>query len=853
MKEEHHPKPVTKNCMEIILNQINNSICWINKKEGEWELAFFVCLKYRNQNIPVLMTNYHFMNGYNDKTLNISVNNKNKIIKLGNKRYKNKKYNIFITEIIEDKNDKIKYLKIDDNLFIKENEILYNKESIYIIQSDANKDISVSFGKIDGIVEPKIKYSCYINKKSKFLPIFNLCNNKILGIHENISDYYYYKGILLKDIIKEFFIENKYEKNDKNEIALLINVDNNEINKKIYFIDNYDNNHDNLKELNELNTELYIDNNNYKFNKYFIPKYEGKYNIKLKFSFNVTDCSYMFAKCKNIININFSNFKTMYITKMNHMFYQCDIKGIDLFSFKTINVKYMNYMFAYCKNLIELDISFFNIENVIDISGIFEGCSSLKLLPNNFKKNPENIINIKDMFKECSLIESIPDISKWNIKNVTDISGIFKGCSSLISLPDISKWKTINITNMSEIFKGCSLIESIPDISKWVVKKVTEMNSIFEGCSSLKSLPDISNWKIKSIKYISAIFNGCSSLITLPDISKWNIEMIKDLSCLFEGCSSLKYLPDISKWNTRNITKMKDIFKNCSSLESLPAISKLDMRNVADISGMFKGCCALKSLPDISKWETNNIINISSLFEGCSLIETIPDISKWDIKKVTDMSHMFQGCSSLKSLPDIYKWKIKSPTNINRIFKGCLSLKSLQESEFRNIKIVLTGNTGVGCNSLSRAAIEDDFTENSAAVPNWSYREKSFFTYYKELKVHLWNGPGQEKWKSQFKLFSKGAYFILFVYSVDSNDSFKDLDSRIKLAKEANANKFKGVIIANKKDLYMEQVVDDEQGLEFARNHNFKFYSASAKDDRKGFKDFLEDLVIDNFSSLDIK
>ena len=51
----------------------------------------------------------------------------------------------------------------------------------------------------------------------------------------------------------------------------------------------------------------------------------------------------------------------------------------------------------------------------------------------------------------------------------------------------------------------------------------------------------------------------------------------------------------------------------------------------------------------------------------------------------------------------------------------------------------------------------------------------------------------------------------------------------------------------------MEQVVDDEQGLEFARNHNFKFYSASAKDDRKGFKDFLEDLVIDNFSSLDIK
>ena len=42
--------------------------------------------------------------------------------------------------------------------------------------------------------------------------------------------------------------------------------------------------HDNLKELNELNTELYINNKKYKYKKYFIPEKEGIYSILLKFN-----------------------------------------------------------------------------------------------------------------------------------------------------------------------------------------------------------------------------------------------------------------------------------------------------------------------------------------------------------------------------------------------------------------------------------------------------------------------------------------------------------------------------------------------------------------------------------------
>ena len=103
---------------------------------------------------------------------------------------------------------------------------------------------------------------------------------------------------------------------------------------------------DNLKELNEGNTELSINNKKYKYSKYFIPDKEGEYNIKLKFKKNITDCSYMFSGCNKIININLNHFNTKDVTNMKRMFNSCEkLKYINLFSFVTKQViKYELYV-----------------------------------------------------------------------------------------------------------------------------------------------------------------------------------------------------------------------------------------------------------------------------------------------------------------------------------------------------------------------------------------------------------------------------------------------------------------------------------------------------------------------------
>ena len=99
---------------------------------------------------------------------------------------------------------------------------------------------------------------------------------------------------------------------------------------------------------------MYINDENYLYKKYFIPKNEGVYNIVLKFNFNLTDCSYIFANCENIIKINFTLFNAKYITLMTYIFHKCkNLKYIyNLLLFNTKNVTDMSDMFSFCEKLI---------------------------------------------------------------------------------------------------------------------------------------------------------------------------------------------------------------------------------------------------------------------------------------------------------------------------------------------------------------------------------------------------------------------------------------------------------------------------------------------------------------------
>ena len=160
-------------------------------------------------------------------------------------------------------------------------------------------------------------------------------------------------------------INQKYNQM-KNEIIMTIKIDKNDINKDIYFIDDIDyenddikikNEHNKLLEMNELNTELYINDIKYKFQKYFKFENTGEYKIKIKLNFLIKDCGFMFYNCKNITNIDLSNFNTKNVTNMQGMFAGCkSLKNLNLSNFNTQNVTNMWRMFSDCSSLKEENI-----------------------------------------------------------------------------------------------------------------------------------------------------------------------------------------------------------------------------------------------------------------------------------------------------------------------------------------------------------------------------------------------------------------------------------------------------------------------------------------------------------------
>ena len=210
---------------------------------------------------------------------------------------------------------------------------------------------SVSYGIIKELIEDyNLNNICNTYYGSSGSPILDISNNKVIGIHKSSSKNENYNiGIYLKYPINEYLNNKNLIKKDYNILIITLKIEDTDINKEIYFLNN---SNENLKKLNESNTELFIIDTQIKYENYFKPEKEGNYLIKLKFNTFIKDCSFIFSKCQNIVKLDLSSFDTSSVTDMNNMLSYCNnIANLDLSSFDTKNVTNMKYMFYHCNNL----------------------------------------------------------------------------------------------------------------------------------------------------------------------------------------------------------------------------------------------------------------------------------------------------------------------------------------------------------------------------------------------------------------------------------------------------------------------------------------------------------------------
>ena len=380
-------------------------------------------------------------------------------------------------------------------------------------------------------------YRIYLNYLGKY--------KKIIDNNGKIPENNFTKIILKTEILEKFKMENNSNQFDfdikqyipqekrKNYIIATYKINETDVNKDINILNcDKSNKEEIMKSCN-----IYLKDKKINFD--FVYKFDkpGTYTFMYEFSDLLTNANKLFYGCKTLISLDFTKFKTNYITDMTDMFNGCSLlKSLDLSNFKTHNVTTMEKMFYDCKSLENLDVSSFNTIKVTKMDYMFGNCIGISFL----------------------------NLSNFETKGVLSMQGMFDNCNSLIGL-NISNFKTEELFNMSEMFNCCSSLKSL-DLSKFYTYNVIQMNKLFYKCSSLTSL-NISNFKTNNVTTMEKMFTECSSLTSL-DLSNFETTEIINTVEMFKKCSSLNYL-NLNKFDCTKLKKEDNMFMECDSLNDL--------------------------------------------------------------------------------------------------------------------------------------------------------------------------------------------------------------------------------------------------------------------------------------------
>ena len=167
------------------------------------------------------------------------------------------------------------------------------------------------------------------------------------------------------------------------------------------------------------------------------------------------------------------------------------------------------------------------------------------------------------------------------------------------------------------------------------------------------------------------------------------------------------------------------------------------------------------------------------------------------------------------------------------------------------IKTILIGESGVGKTNLINIAKEIKFNDREESTVNCSFFKKEMIVQEKIFNVYLWDTIGQEKLKSLTKIFFKNSKIVILVYDITSKDSLNQLNFWMKQVKESLGNDYILGVLGNKKDLFLKEEVNEEEGENYAKSIGARWGLTSAKTDRKSFLKFLEKLIEDYIQRVD--
>ena len=165
-----------------------------------------------------------------------------------------------------------------------------------------------------------------------------------------------------------------------------------------------------------------------------------------------------------------------------------------------------------------VDMRVLDMSDVTSFKGLFNKCVNLRDVNtggNNFRTT--KLTNTSMMFNGCSAlmtlsIGSSQDGSWFDTENVTDMSYMFRNANHLDWIKGLSHWNVSKVKNFHEMFSGCSWLMDADspthfgdfDLHHWNTSSAENMNGMFRNAGI--GILNISNWYIPAKHEL--MFNG---------------------------------------------------------------------------------------------------------------------------------------------------------------------------------------------------------------------------------------------------------------------------------------------------------------------------------------------------------
>ena len=145
-----------------------------------------------------------------------------------------------------------------------------------------------------------------------------------------------------------------------------------------------------------------------------------------------------------------------------------------------------------------------------------------------------------------------------------------------------------------------------------------------------------------------------------------------------------------------------------------------------------------------------------------------------------------------------------------------------------SFKIILVGDSGVGKSCLSIKASRNYFEDFYSPTVGFEFLTFNVKVEDQNIKLQIWDTCGQEVYRSLISSFYRSASLAIIVYSIDSEESFSNIEKWLNDIKSQSNPNIKIFLIGNKADLEDKRQVTKEKGENFYKQNKLSFFTETS-------------------------